>query len=185
MFTITVGEYAITVQQGTIPTIYGDYKKHAKLADEFHLRPHDGELCFVSVSKSNQWPFLVVAQRFELAEAGFDPAAMFLPETRTLFIGAGRRILAYDLDAPRRLWEDVADSGFWEWARHGDVVLMSAELELAAYDLHGQKLWTMALEPAWDYHVDHGQIHLDVLGRRTVFSAREGPEHAAVDRATP
>ena len=38
MFTVTVGDYAITVQQGSIPTIYGDYKKHAKLADEFALR---------------------------------------------------------------------------------------------------------------------------------------------------
>ena len=58
---------------------------------------------------------------------------------------------------------------------------MSGELELAAFDLRGTKIWSMPLEPAWEYHVDKGQVHLDVLGRRTVFSLREGPEHAAME----
>ncbi|HSU66382.1 MAG TPA: hypothetical protein VLJ39_05905 [Tepidisphaeraceae bacterium] len=182
MFTITVGDYAVTVQQGTIPTIYGDYKKHAKLAEEFALRPHVGELCFVSVSNNGRWPVLVVAQRFELAEAGFDPAALLVPETKTLFIGAGRRLLAYQLEPAKRIWEETVDSGFWEWGRHGEMILMSGELELAAYDLNGHKLWNLPVQPAWDYHFDRGQIHLDVLGRRTVFSAVEGPAHAAMEK---
>jgi hypothetical protein len=183
MFTVTVGGYSITVQQGSIPTIYGDYKKHAKLADEFSLRPHEGgELCFVSVSDSQHWPTLVVAQRFELAAAGFDPAAMLIPETHTLFIGAGRRLLAYRLDNPQRLWEDKTDAGFWEWTRHDDTVLMIAELELAAWDLHGKKLWSMPLQPAFEYHVDHGKVHVNVMGRKTVFGLREGPEHSAPEK---
>jgi hypothetical protein len=183
MFTITVGDYAVSVQQGTLPTIYGDYKKHAKLADEFALRPHEGgELCFVTVSNSPHWPTLVVAQRFELAAAGFDPAVLLVPETHTIFIGAGRRLLGYRTDTPQRLWEDVTDAGFWEWSRHGDVVLMSGELELAAWDLAGKKLWTMPLQPAWEYHVDHGQVHVNVMGRKTVFALREGPAHAAMER---
>ena len=182
MFTIYVNDLAVTVQRGSLPSIYNDLKRHARLAEEFALRPHDGELCYLSVSSSGHWPFLVVAQRFELSEGGFDPGAMIVPETRVLFIGAGRRLLCYALDGPRRLWEDTADSGFLEWSREGDVVLMSAELELAAWDTMGRKLWSMPLEPAWEYHVSGGQVHLDVLGRRTLFPLRAGPGQAAPER---
>jgi len=182
MFTVTVGNYAVSVQQGSLPAIYRDYKKHAKLCDEFALVPHTGELCFVTVSNAQHWPELVVAQRFDLADAGYDPAVLLIPETHTLFVGAGRRLLAYRVDTPQRLWEDVTDAGFWEWSLHDDTVLMSAELELAAWDLHGKKRWTMPLEPAWEYHVDHGQVHVNVMGRKTAFALREGPSHAALER---
>ena len=186
MFTVTVDGYAITVQQGTLPAIYGDYKKHAKLCDEFALRPHEGgELCFVSVSAEQHWPTLVVVQRFELAQAGFDPACLLVPETHLLFIGAGRRLLAYQLDPPKRLWEQIVDSGFWEWTRHGDTVLMVGELELAAWDIRGNSLWTMPLKPAFEYHVKDGQVHLDVQGRRTVFGLQQGPSHASLERREP
>ena len=49
-----------------------------------------------------------------------------------IVIAACRRLLAYELARPARLWEDEADCGFWSWTRRGRVVLMSAELELAA-----------------------------------------------------
>ena len=182
MFTITVGQYALSVQRGSLPTIYGDYKKHAQLTEEFALRPHDGELCFLSVSRAHPWPSLVIAQRFELSDAGFDPGALLVEKTGTLFLGAGRRLLGYRVDPPQRLFEDKTDAGFWEWSQHGDVVLMAGELELAAWDTAGKKLWTMPLQPAWEYHVEKDLVHLDVLGRRTVFNLREGPTHASLER---
>lgn len=182
MFTICVSDLAITVQRGSLPSIYNDLKRHARLAEEFALRPHDGELCFVSVSSAGHWPFLVVAQRFELSEGGFDPGALIVPETRTLFLGAGRRLLCYALDAPKRLWEDTTDAGFLEWSRHGDVVLMSGELELVAWGLDGQKLWQMTLEPSWEYHVSGGQVHVDALGRKSVFPITAGPGKAVLER---
>ena len=182
MFTITVGDYAITVQRGSLPAIYDDYKKHATLVEEFHLRPRDGELCFLSVSHVQHWPFLVVAQRFEMSEGGFDPGALVIPETKTVFLGAGRRLLAYQLDPPQRLWEDTTDAGFLEWSRHGDTVLMSGELELIAYDLHGSKRWTMPLEPAWAYNVTDDMLHLNVMGRHTGFPLKQGPEVATLER---
>jgi hypothetical protein len=175
MFTITFGDYSISMQRGTLPNIYSDYRKHAALAEEFDLRPHEGELCFISVSRGQHWPVLVVAQRFQMADAGFDPAAILVPETVTLFVGAGRRLLGYKLDPPQRLWEDVAESGFWEWSQQGDTILMSAELELAAWDLQGVKRWSMPLEPAWAYHLAAGMVHLNAMGRKTVFPLRQGP----------
>ena len=56
------------------------------------------------------------------------------------------------------------------------------DVELAAWDVSGKKLWNMPLQPAWEYHVEGGKVHLDVLGRRTVFGLQEGPQHAALER---
>jgi len=182
MFTVTISQYTISIQQGSLPAIYGDYRKHAQLAEEFALRPHVGELCFIAVSQARHWPFLVVAQRFELAEAGFDPGALLAEETGVLFVGAGRRLLGYRLDPPARLFEDATAAGFWEWTIHGNTVLMIGELELAAWETSGKKLWSMPLEPAWEYHVDRDTVHLDVMGRKTVFPLRAGPQNAVRER---
>jgi hypothetical protein len=62
------------------------------------------------------WPFLCVAQRYR-GEGGGDPGVLLAPETGLLFIGAGERLLAYDLLGPTRLWEDHADTGFHAWQR--------------------------------------------------------------------
>lgn len=57
----------------------------------------------------------------------------------------------------------------------GDVVVMSAELELAAWTVTGHKLWTAFVEPPWDYSVEDDQILLDVMGRRSRFGILHGP----------
>jgi hypothetical protein len=177
MFKVSVGDYQLQVQRGSLPHMYDTYRNHAALAEEFDLSRPDGEVCFVSVGGANDWPALVVAQRFEPCGGGLDPAALLVPETAGLFLGAGTRLLAYALDAPRRLWEDVADFGFWGWDRVGDVVLMSAELELAAWDTAGTKRWTTLVEPPWGYRVEGGTVHLDVMGRESQFPLAAGPNH--------
>ena len=119
----------------------------------------DGETCFVAVGPAGcDWPTLVIAQRFSPAGGGFDLGVLVVPETRVVFIGAGTRILAYSLHGPRRLWEDTADTGFWGWQRHGNYVLMSAELELAAWEINGRKLWSTSVEPPWSYAVDGRRV---------------------------
>jgi hypothetical protein len=81
-------------------------------------------------------------------------------------------------NVPRRLWEDEADTGFWSWVQFDDVVLMSAELELAAWTAEGVKLWTTFVEPPWSYSVSQGAVHLDVMGDRSSFSLRQGPRRS-------
>ena len=73
-----------------------------------------------------------------------------------------------------RLWEDEVSFGFWFWARHGDVVLMGAELELAAWDIHGRKLWLRNVEPPWDYRVDGQVVVLDVMGMMSRLDLHTG-----------
>jgi len=74
------------------------------------------------------------------------------------------------------LWLDSADTGFWHWHRHGDFVLMAAELEFAAWTKEGKKLWTTFVEPPWDYALDGDSITLDVMGKKKRFSVHHGPE---------
>jgi hypothetical protein len=90
-------------------------------------------------------------------------------------VGAGTRLLAYDLQNLRRIWEDAADTGFWRWKRHGEVIVMSAELELAAWTLEGKKLWSTFVEPPWFYEVRGARVYLDVMGRKSVFDLGNGP----------
>jgi hypothetical protein len=117
-------------------------------------------------ARPRAWPELVVSQRFSPgAEAGFHPGILLVPETKLLLVGAGGRLLAYDLSRFALLWEDVADTGFWGWCRHRDVIVMSAELELAAWDLAGKKLWSTFVEPPWNYSVEEMALKLDVMGR--------------------
>jgi len=175
MFKISIGPYILQVQRDTLPSLYAEYCQHATLVEEFDTRNREGAFCFVSVSLATGWPMLVVVQKFSPSMAGFDPGVLLIPETKVLFIGAGERLVAYRLDPLTRLWEDKAGTGFWHWSQHDDCVLMAAELELAAWDWHGKKLWTTFVEPPWGYRVTGDQVQLDVMGRDSEFGLRVGP----------
>ncbi len=178
MFSITFDQYTLLCHPDALPDNYEGYSRHALLIDEVNLSDSEGKTCFLAVGRgsgSGGWPFLVVAQRYSPAGFGFHPGVVVIPQTGLLLLGAGTRLLANQLDGPRRLWEDQADVGFWGWHRHGDFVLMAAELELAAWDRHGRKLWTMFVEPPWEYAVDGDVVRLDVMGRQSSFPLASGP----------
>lgn len=181
--TFRVGGQGFTVSGtvGALPVAYSTLVEHASLHDDLGVGDGKGTALVVEVARdSASWPDLVVALRFEPGpEAGFHPAVHLILETDLLLIGAGLRLLAYDLRHVRRLWEDAADTGFWAWKRHANVIVMSAELELAAWDLQGSKLWSTFVEPPWGYTVEGEQLHLDVMGRKRSFSLVGGPPRAA------
>src|SRR5262245_48750866 len=128
MFQIAIDCYTLLCSHDGLPDLYNDYCEKAVLADEFNITASEGRNCFVAVQKGGGWPFLVVAQRY-MPDGGFYPGAILVPETKILFVGAGQRLLAYNLEPPGKLWEDETDCGFWQWQRHGNTVVMSAELE--------------------------------------------------------
>jgi hypothetical protein len=176
-FRVGSGEYTVSGTVGEVPTIYAALIEHSTLHDDFGVKAPDGTALVIAVERSSgQWPELLISQRFDPGpEAGFYPGTFLVAETGLLFVGAGTRLLAYDLRASRRLWEDAADFGFWGWKRHGDVIVMSAELELAAWTLEGRKLWSTFVEPPWDYSVVDARVHLDVMGKKSVFDLGTGP----------
>jgi len=175
MFRVSIGEYELCCQQDGLPDMLADYQQRAVLSEDFDTPDEAGSsVCFVSVGRVQQWPFLVVTQRYSPAVAGFFPGVLLVPEQHILFIGAGQRLLGYDLARPARLWQDRADCRFWAWGRHGQTVLMSAELELAAWDVGGGKLWSRFVEPPWSYTVAEEVVAVDVMGSVSSIHLRSG-----------
>jgi len=174
MFRIAVAQYSLLCSSGkTMPNLYGTYGQRAKLIDRFLMDDSMADTFFLAVAGHDDWPFLVVVQDY--SPAVFEPGAVIVPETGLLMIGAGERLLAYDLGGPTRLWEDKADTGFWAWKRYDQIIVMSAELELAAWDIHGNKKWSTFVEPPWEYRVEHGIVSLDVMGTKSSFPLDTGP----------
>lgn len=175
MFEVGFGGYRVLCEDGALPAIYGEYRRKATVVEEFALHASDGKVCFFAIGAGSNWPSLVVAQRYHPAEAGFHPGALVVPETAIAFLGAGERLLAYSLREPRRCWVDSADCGFWSWARHGDVVLGSCELELVAWSTAARRLWSAPVEPPWSYDVRGDEVELDVMGDSRGFPLLTGP----------
>ena len=175
---VSLGPYRVLASPDKLPGIHSKYQEHATLAEQFNLNSPDGAFCFFGVGEqAGQWPRLVVSQRYEPAGYGFDPGLLLVPETETVFIGAGTRLLAYRLGMrPVRLWVDEADTGFWGWSRFDDIILMSAELELAAWSIEGLKLWTTFVEPPWSFTVSEQCVELDIVGKKSRFSIVSGPQ---------
>jgi hypothetical protein len=142
-------------------------QRHASAPNELHLEVRRDAVW-------PAWPFLCVGQRYH-REGGGDPGILFVPDTEVLFIGAGERLVAYDLHGPARLWEEHADTGFHAWRRHDDLVVMAAELELAVWDVRGVKRWSTFVEPPWSYQVDGPLVRLDVMGISSSFPLATGP----------
>jgi len=177
MLNVSAGEYTVSCSVGELPITYSILVAQARFHDDFGVRNSRGTALLVSVERaSKKVPELVVTQRFEPGpESGFFPGVLIVPETHLLMIGAGTRLLAYDINSVRRLWEDYADTGFWFWKRHGQTILMSAELELAAWNLGGKKLWSAFTEPPWSYEVHGHEVELDIMGSRACFDLTRGP----------
>ncbi|WP_433040666.1 hypothetical protein [Dactylosporangium sp. CS-033363] len=173
---VEVGAGDLTVVVGAaVPTSLSLYKRHAELAEDFAGARTDG-FSFVAVRDVGDWPRLVVTQRYSPAESGFTPGVLLVPKRRQVFVGAGTRLLAYEAREGtwRRQWEDTAEGGFWQWRRHKNTVLMSAELELAAWTSDGGKLWSTFVEPPWSYRVDGSTVTLDVMGSVRRLALRTG-----------
>ncbi len=177
MITIAVGEYYLGISDGEVPDIYGSYLEHAQVVEEFDQSAtceNQSKRFVVTVGRRQEWPILIVTQNS--VQAGMlPPGILLVPETHLLLIGAGERLLCYRLDVPSRLWEDTADCGFWGWARFGDYILMSAEVELAAWSIQGQKLWSTFVEPPYTFKVERGIVVTEVMGDEQSFPINTGP----------
>ncbi|MCE9523733.1 MAG: hypothetical protein K8S25_15045 [Alphaproteobacteria bacterium] len=169
-YKVAVGRFGLDIAVGALPLDYDWLTKDALLVEEIDMKPGGGRVLFVGVhdyeraGHTARKPILTVAQTYTPWMAGFDPGILIVPETERLFVGAGTRLLGYDLKAPARLWEDQTDCGFWRWGRHQDWVWMAAELEFAVWSKTGEKLWSTFVEPPWDLTSVEGVVELDVMG---------------------
>jgi hypothetical protein len=158
------------------PWVLDYYGDQAECVERLVRSDEDGYV-FVGVERPHdEWPNLMISQTFAPAVGGFSPGVLVVPETQRVFVGAGTRLLCYRTDDGRwvRQRQDDAEIGFWGWRLHGEVVVMSAELELAAWTTAGEKLWTTFVEPPWSYSVEGSTVRLDVMGEISEFPLRTG-----------
>jgi hypothetical protein len=174
MFKFTCGAYTISLAD-SLPPMYYSYCQRAQLVDTIELEGGFSALCYLSVARGRDWPFLIVAQRYSPGpQSGFYPGVLFIPETNALFLGAGARLLAYTLDDPARLWEHNLTGGFWQWERSQDRIIMSCENGLVVWDTHAQKRWAYFVEPPWHYTVEGDIIYVHIDGKQTALNCERG-----------
>lgn len=125
------------------------------------------------VSAAGRPPNLLVIGR---VRKSYSPGVHLVPETNTLFFGCAESLAIYDLTKSERTHLDVTPYAFNSWSRHDDVILMCGELEVAAYDLTGKRLWGATVEPPWDFGVTADTMFTIVMGHKTEFSLRDGPK---------
>jgi len=132
----------------------------------------DREPRYVLVHRKGGAPTLLVVGR---VREGYGCGVHIVEETGVLFFGCGESICAYDIASGTKLHQDITPYAFHSWSRHGDVVVMSGELEVAGYALDGTKLWLGAVESPWDFGVSGDKMYTLVMGHRVEFPLREGP----------
>lgn len=158
------------------------YCQNALLVEKIDLgikerEPREGAICFLAVQKQDEWKHYILVLALGYAPSTvFPPGILLVPETNVLFVGAGERVLVYNLSNPVRIGEDSADVGFLGWRRYGRYVVMSAELDVAVWDLAGTKLWSHFVEPPWDYNVEGEIFHLEVMEKHYSFPIQTGPQ---------
>ncbi|WP_243611665.1 hypothetical protein [Shimia aestuarii] len=164
---IRLGEWELWIEDGNLPSIFAAYLENAVFADQIDLANAEGRFHFFGVTKSetrNGWPSVVVAQRYRDAQQSFSPGILLVPDTSLVFIGAGERLLCYNIEEKTRLWEDETHLGFWRWSQSGSYVLMSAETEFGVWRQSGEKLWSTFVEPPWTFEIKGQNVQLDVMG---------------------
>ena len=177
MHSVILENWALLIEDGGLPRILDSYLKNAKFVDQIMPSEREGRDLFLGLRRggtSHGWPELVITQKYDDASGIFHPGFLVVPETSVLFIGAGERLLGYNLERFERVFEDHVDCGFWGWTPHGDYVLMSAELEFGVWKKTGEKLWSTFVEPPWSFRVSGGNLELDVMGEQKSFQLETG-----------
>ncbi|URN93830.1 MAG: hypothetical protein NAG76_18660 [Candidatus Pristimantibacillus lignocellulolyticus] len=172
-----INEINITFSINEFPPLYDDYKKVAILFEEID---YDEEydyflICYIT-SNSDSSTHILLNMKFSLYSSGFVPGFLVAPETNLLFIGAGERLIIYDFENSTRIGIDKADFGFLGWRRSRDVIIMSAELELACWNINGRKLWSTFVEPPYEYEIKDNNLTLTIMGSKQEFNIYKGPE---------
>lgn len=172
---VSVGGWTIETSAGGLPSIYEFHRDNAAAVFEFGHASDDAGVSFVGLRRHGaDHNEIVIAQRFWPSGSGFDPAALITSDPDRLFVGAGERILYFDLDRGTLIWEDVVEMGFWGWSLHADVVVMSGELSFTVFDRAGAKLWSTFVEPPWGYECAANTVTLDVMGVKARYRLRSG-----------
>jgi hypothetical protein len=174
MNSLTIKNWKLTVHEGPLPDPYSTYARHASYVDDIDTEETQGIPLFVSVSSdASSTPDLISTQRYKPGN-GLSVGCLLVPEKAHLFIGAGEKIVCYDVAASKRLWIETTPHGFWRWVQIDDYIIMSAEIEFAVWNTVGEKLWSTFVEPPWTFTASKWVIKFDIMGKKQYRKLADG-----------
>ncbi|EQM70649.1 hypothetical protein L682_00905 [Aquipseudomonas alcaligenes OT 69] len=170
----TIGRYSVGL--ATLPEqVDAGIRMSTVVTEKIDCDGNNSDYLALTVREEGAGSLLLVEGYYSPGpSSGFYPGVLVVPETRVAFVGAGTSILCFSLAPITRLARERVEVGFWKWQRHGEWVLMSAELEFSVWSSHGKKLWSRFVEPPWDFVVQGDEVVLDVMGDRQTFCLLSG-----------
>jgi hypothetical protein len=168
------GGWRFLLMEEALPMEHAALRAEALMVDD--LREEDGGLpCFLSARTGDEAPRLVVMLSGDDYVPVFHAQALFVPEKTLLFVGYQEDILVYRLDLRARVARHQVTAGFWHWERHGDLVLLGSEVELAALDFEGKERWSAFVDPPWISRVEGGRVVIEDFRGTRSFPLATGP----------
>lgn len=168
MFEVGAGDFRVMLS----PEAPQGLDERRVTVDRLAPGDEDREARYMLAHRKGGAPTLLVIGR---VRDGYGCGVHIVEQTGVLFFGCGESVATYDIATGQKLHHDLTAYAFHSFSRHGDVVVMSGELEVAGYGLDGAKLWSAAVESPWDFGVNGDKMYTLVMGHRVEFSLREGP----------
>ena len=174
MIEFNFDKYKIAIQTEKEPEIYQMWLEHASFKDIDGLQ-NDGTPIYIGVGQEGKGYETVIAYCSDpIGNCGFNPGFLIVPETGTLFIGAGKVVRTYDLKNHNRKIEKKFSCGFWGWSRHNNLILMQEELEFGIYTLDGLEVWSTFVEPPWTYEIEDEHVKLTFMDKISYRDLKTG-----------
>ena len=183
--TLEVGDYTITVGQ-----YHSASQPEALLVAELKSDSEYAIRRDINVRHCTRGNLLELTLNFQgYSDTVAWPKILLVPETETLFVGAGDMVGIYDLKTPKEVLQHRTEMLYWTIERGTSGVLLIAELELRAWDLHGKEMWNAYVEPPHSITLRGDDVFVDEACRlnwlenhRGVFDFRSGP---STERPSP
>ncbi|GCE14137.1 hypothetical protein [Tengunoibacter tsumagoiensis] len=183
MIIFNIYDYKIFLETNQAPKYYREFfRDDSLLAEEIDIDrtekdPLDSNVVFIAAKNcgSKKEFSLTLLLGYSPSDPAFYPELLYVPESQILFIRAGEKILAYQLQVPQKLFELSVDIGFLSWERYSNYIIMVAEMRMTVWNLAGEQLWTLFVEQPWSYHCHHEMMSFIKDEQVYTFPVATGP----------
>jgi hypothetical protein len=164
MIKFTIDIYTFLVHVGEKPETFDRWIDRSVFTDLAGLKDR-GTSIYMGIEETDKLDMMVVAFNTQpIDDTFFHPQLFFVPETKTLFVGAGIKAMTFSLKEKVKISERSLAAGFWYWANHDKFIILVEELEIAVYDHKGHFIWEERAEPPWSYGLEDNILILDIMG---------------------
>lgn len=174
MIKFHIDTYTFYVHLGGKPESFSRWTECSGFTDLDGLTD-SGTPVYIGINEADKWEMMIVAFNADpIDDTFFHPELLFIPETKTLFVGGGKKAMTYSLKDKVKLTNRDLVMGFWYWAKHESFIILVEELEIAVYDYEGRFVWQTRAEPPWSYGIEGNILTLDIMDSITKHELNTG-----------